>query len=67
VRDYENIQCQTYLQMLGDIKYCRLIEQFDDERKAYLIEKNDEKWNGEIKTKLQNFCEHFHSMVSETV
>lgn len=67
VRDYENIQCQTYLQMLGDIKYCRLIEQYDDERKAYLIEKNDEKWNGEIKPKLQNFCEHFHSMVSETV
>jgi hypothetical protein len=67
VRDYENIQCQTYLQMLGDIKYCRLIEQFDELRKAYLIEKNDEKWNDEIKPKLQNFCEHFHSMVSETV
>lgn len=67
VRDYENVQCQTYLQMLGDIKYCRLIEQFDEMRKAYLIERNDENWNGEIQPKLQNFCEHFHSMVSETV
>lgn len=67
VRDYENVQCQTYLQMLEGIKFCRLIEQFDELRKAYLIEKDDEKWNKEIRPKLQNFCEHFHSMVSETV
>ena len=65
VRDYEEVQCQTYLQMLGDIKYCRLVEQFNDERRGYLIEKNDEKWRGEILPKLQNFCELFHSMLSE--
>ena len=64
VRDYEEVQCQTYLQMLGDIKYCRLVEQFNDERKGYLIEKNDEKWKGEILPKLQNFCELFHSNLS---
>ena len=67
VRDYEEVQCQTYLQMLGDINYCRLIEQFNDERKAYLIEKNDEKWRDDIVPKLQNFCELFHSMLSEEV
>ena len=67
VRDYENVQCQTYLQMLKDIQYCRLIEQYDELRKGYLIEKNNDKWNDEIFPKLQNFCEHFHSMVSETV
>jgi hypothetical protein len=67
VRDYENVQCQTYLQMLKNIQYCRLIEQFNDERKSYLIEKNDEKWNEEIIPKLQNFCEHLHSMMSESV
>ena len=67
VRDYENVQCQTYLQMLKEIRYCRLIEQFNDERKGYLIEKNDETWNGEILPKLQNFCEHLHSMMSESV
>jgi len=66
VRDYEEVQCQTYLQMLGDIKYCRLVEQFNDERKGYLIEKNDEKWRDDIVPKLQNFCELFHSMLSET-
>ena len=65
VRDYEEVQCQTYLQMLGDIKYCRLVEQFNDERRGYLIEKNDEKWKEEIIPKLQNFCELFHSMLSE--
>jgi len=66
VRDYEEVQCQTYLQMLGDIKYCRLVEQFNDERKGYLIEKNDEKWKDDIIPKLLNFCELFHSMLSET-
>ena len=66
VRDYEEVQCQTYLHMLGDIKYCRLVEQFNDERKGYLIEKNDEKWKDDIVPKLQNFCELFHSMLSET-
>jgi DNA polymerase III epsilon subunit-like protein len=66
VRDYEEVQCQTYLQMLGDIKYCRLVEQFNDDRKGYLIEKNDEKWKDDIIPKLQNFCELFHSMLSET-
>ena len=64
VRDYEEVQCQTYLHMLGDIKYCRLVERFNDERKGYLIEKNDEKWRDEIVPKLQNFCELFHSMLS---
>ena len=67
VRDYEEVQCQTYLQMLKDIKYCRLVEQFNDERKGYLIEKNDEKWRDDIVPKLQNFCELFHSMLSEEV
>jgi len=67
VRDYEAIQCQTYLQMLKDIQYCRLIEQFNDEKKGYLIEKDDDKWTKEIIPKIENFCEHFHSMLSESV
>src|SRR6056300_1561120 len=66
VRDYEAVQCQTYLQMLKDVKFCRLIEQFNDERKSYLIEKDDEKWNTTIFPKLQDFCELFHSMLSDS-
>lgn len=65
VRDYEEIQCQTYLQMLGDIGYCRLIEQYNDDRKSYLIQRDDDKWNDMIMPKLQDFCEFFHSMLSE--
>ena len=67
VRDYEEVQCQAYLQMLGDIKYCRLVEQFNDERKGYLIEKDDEKWETTVVPKLRNFCEIFHSLLSEGV
>ena len=42
-------------------------EQYNDEKKAYLIEKDTEKWTSEVVPKLQNFCEHFHSMLSESV
>jgi len=66
VRDYEEIQCQTYLQMMGGIEYCRLVETYNGESKSYLIQKNTEKWDEEIVPKLQNFCEHFHSMLSES-
>src|SRR6056300_1862676 len=65
VRDYEEIQCQTYLQMLGDIGYCRLIEQYNDERKSYLVQRDDKKWKETIMPKLQDFCELFHSMLSK--
>ena len=67
VRDYENLQCQTYLQMLKDIQYCRLVEQYNDEKKGYLIEKDTDKWVREVVPKLENFCEHFHSMISESI
>lgn len=67
VRDYEEVQCQTYLQMLNNVGYCRLVEQYNDERRGYLIEKNDQKWKNNIVPKLQNFCELFHSMLSENV
>src|SRR5210317_1044263 len=67
VRDYEEVQCQTYLQMLKDIEYCRLIEQYNHEKKSYLIQRDDEKWTNDVLPKIQNFCEHFHSMLSETM
>lgn len=66
VRDYEEIQCQTYMQMMNGIEYCRLVETYNGESKSYLIQKNDEMWTNEIVPKLQNFCEHFHSMLSES-
>jgi DNA polymerase III epsilon subunit-like protein len=65
VRDYEEVQCQTYLHMLKDIEYCRLIEQYNDEKKSYLIQRDDDTWNTITLPKLNNFCEHFHSMLSQ--
>lgn len=64
VKDYEEVQCQTYLHMLKDIEYCRLVETYNGVSKSYLIQKNKDKWDNEIVPKLQNFCEHFHSMLS---
>ena len=66
VRDYEEIQCQTYMQMMDGIEYCRLVETYNGESKSYLIQRNDDMWTQEIVPKLQNFCEHFHSMLSES-
>lgn len=66
VRDYEYVQCQTYLQMLKDIRYCRLLEQFNDERKSHLIERNDARWNDEFLPKLETFCEVLHTTLSKT-
>jgi DNA polymerase III epsilon subunit-like protein len=65
VRDYEEVQCQTYLQMLEGIEYCRLVETYNGESKSYLIQKDYPKWKDEILPKLQNFCEHFHSLLSK--
>jgi len=65
VRDYEEVQCQTYMQMMNGIDFCRLVETYNGESKSYLIQKNGDMWTQEIVPKLQNFCEHFHGMLSE--
>lgn len=65
VRNYEEIQCQTYLQMMDDIEFCRLIEQYNEDTMSYMIQRDDEKWKNEIFPKLVNFCEVFHDMLSK--
>jgi hypothetical protein len=65
VRDYEMVQCQTYLQMLEDVGYCRLVETYEGESKSYLIERDYPKWKDEILPKLQTFCEIFHETLSK--
>jgi DNA polymerase III epsilon subunit-like protein len=59
VRIYEMIQVQTYLQMLG-FDEARLVEQFNQERKHYMIEKDTESWNNNINPKLVEFCKTLH-------
>jgi DNA polymerase III epsilon subunit-like protein len=63
VRDYEEVQCLAYLEMLDDIEYCRLVETYEGESKSYLIQRDHYKWKTDILPKLTNFCEHFHSLL----
>tara|TARA_B100001559_G_scaffold37027_1_gene27783 strand:+ start:7311 stop:8519 length:1209 start_codon:yes stop_codon:yes gene_type:complete len=63
VRDYEEIQCQTYMEMLG-IDDCVLIEQYDVKRLPHDIKRDRHMWNEQILPALRNFCERFHDMLS---
>ena len=63
VRDYEEIQCQTYMEMLN-INTCKLIEQHNDKTCTHLLSRDTNLWNSEILPKLKNFCERFHELVS---
>ena len=60
---YENVQVQTYLQMLG-LTEARLIEQFNNERKSYAIDLDEEMWEKKIIPGLKEFCSTLHYHMS---
>jgi DNA polymerase III epsilon subunit-like protein len=64
VKTYEEIQCQVYMEMLN-LDNCELIEQYNDTRKTYLIQRDQMKWKSEILPVLKNFCTYFHSEISK--
>ena len=64
VRVYEMIQVQTYLQMTG-MNEARLIEQYNNTRKSYLIEKDQESWTNTVIPKLIEFCKTLHHNMSK--
>lgn len=66
VRDYEDIQCQTYMEMLN-IDTCKLIEQYNETVMTHHIRRDKEYWNNTILPKLKNFCECFHSNLSSSL
>lgn len=63
VRLYEMVQVQTYLQMLG-LQDARLVEQFNQERKHYMIERDQKSWDENILPKLVEFCKTLHHHMS---
>ena len=63
VRLYEMVQVQTYLQMLG-LQDARLVEQFNQERKHYLIERDQKSWEENVFPKLVEFCRTLHHHMS---
>ena len=65
VREYEEIQVQTYLQMLPDsIRRAKLIEEFEGETASYIIERDDDKWETVIKPTLIQFAAELHSVIT---
>jgi len=59
VKSYEMVQVQAYLQMM-DLQEARLIEQHNNDRKHYLIQRDDDLWHGKVLPKLVNFCKTLH-------
>jgi len=60
LRDYEEVQVQTYLQMLPSemgVKRARLIEQFEAQSHSLELVKDDALWQGEILPGLVGFCQ----------
>ena len=56
VVDYENIQVQVYLQMLGLI-HARLVEQYNNQVLSHEIVRDEELWDNEVVPELENFCQ----------
>jgi hypothetical protein len=62
VPEYEFIQIQVYLQMLGLI-HARLVEQYNNQVKSHDVTRDEEMWDNEIIPKLKKFCEELHSKI----
>jgi hypothetical protein len=58
VVEYENIQIQVYLQMLG-LDQARLVEQYNQEIQSHEVSRDDHLWNDVILPGLQEFCVEF--------
>jgi hypothetical protein len=63
VPEYEFIQVQVYLQMLG-LVHARLVEQYNNQVKSHDVDRDEETWTNEILPELQKFCEELHSKIT---
>lgn len=63
VVEYEMIQIQVYLQMLG-LLHARLVEQHNDQMASHPIDRDEEMWINEIVPGLEKFCRELHSVFS---
>lgn len=64
LRDYENIQVQTYLQMNSKWKSAVLVEQYNNDKKMYPIERDSELWENKILPGINEFCKVVHYYMS---
>jgi hypothetical protein len=63
VPEYEFIQIQVYLQMLGLI-HARLVEQYNNQVKSHDVTRDEELWDNEIIPKLKEFCEELNGKIT---
>ncbi len=53
--EYEFIQIQVYLQMLG-LVHARLVEQYNSQVMSHPVDRDEEVWTNEVMPALQKFC-----------
>lgn len=63
LREYENVQVQVYLQMLG-LTRAKLIEQYNSATSTIEVQRDEEFWTNTIWPALQEFVEDLHSRKS---
>jgi len=63
VPEYEFIQIQVYLQMLG-LVHARLVEQYNNQVKSHDVDRDEETWTNELLPELVKFCEELHSKIT---
>lgn len=59
VVEYEFIQIQVYLQMLG-LVHARLVEQYNSQVMSHTVDRDEEIWVNEIMPALRKFCAELH-------
>jgi hypothetical protein len=60
VVEYEFIQVQVYLQMLG-LVHARLVEQYNNQVLSHDVNRDEETWTNEILPGLATFCEELYT------
>lgn len=63
VVEYEFVQVQVYLQMLG-LVHARLVEQYNNQVLSHDVERDEETWTNELLPGLVNFCEELYTSAS---
>lgn len=63
LRDYENVQVQVYLQMLGLVR-AKLVEQYNSATNTIEVSRDEELWDNVIWPGLQTFVKDLHSRKS---
>lgn len=61
VVEYEMIQVQVYLQMMG-LVHARLVEQYNNQVASHDITRDEELWNNTIIPGLRKFCAELHDV-----